>query len=146
MEKQQSERHVGHCYIILRILNWSSWRTAPGMYVCDIHWMYVCECRMNMWQNEKILLKTNWISIHYGVYNTWRNKIYENNRIKMSMIDQIELFQGTSPNVQHLNQIDYILWSQRWRSSIQSAKQDQELTVAQIMNSLLPNSDWNWRK
>ena len=25
-------------------------------------------------------------------------------------------------------------------------KQDQELTVAQIMNSLLPNSDLNWRK
>ena len=24
-------------------------------------------------------------------------------------------------------------------------KQDQELTVAQIMNSLLPNSDWNWK-
>ena len=24
-------------------------------------------------------------------------------------------------------------------------KQDQELTVAQIMNSLLPNSDLNWR-
>ena len=25
-------------------------------------------------------------------------------------------------------------------------KQDQERTVAQIMNSLLPNSDLNWRK
>ena len=25
-------------------------------------------------------------------------------------------------------------------------KQDQEVTVAQIMNSLLPNSDLNWRK
>ena len=25
-------------------------------------------------------------------------------------------------------------------------KQDQALTVAQIMNSLLPNSDLNWRK
>ena len=25
-------------------------------------------------------------------------------------------------------------------------EQDQELTVAQIMNSLLPNSDLNWRK
>ena len=25
-------------------------------------------------------------------------------------------------------------------------KQDQELTVAQIMNSSLPNSDLNWRK
>ena len=24
-------------------------------------------------------------------------------------------------------------------------KQDQELTVAQIMNSLLPNSDLNWK-
>ena len=46
----------------------------------------------------------------------------------------------TSPNVQHRNQIDYILCSQRWRRSIQSTKKDQELTVAQIMNSLLPNS------
>ena len=25
-------------------------------------------------------------------------------------------------------------------------KQEQELTVTQIMNSLLPNSDLNWRK
>jgi len=25
-------------------------------------------------------------------------------------------------------------------------KQDQDLTVAQIMNSLFPNLDWNWRK
>ena len=25
-------------------------------------------------------------------------------------------------------------------------KQDQELTVAQIMNSVLPNSDLSWRK
>ena len=25
-------------------------------------------------------------------------------------------------------------------------EQDQELTVAQTMSSLLPNSDWNWRK
>ena len=25
-------------------------------------------------------------------------------------------------------------------------KQDQELTVAQIMDSLLPNSDLNWRQ
>ena len=50
------------------------------------------------------------------------------------------------PNGQYQNQTDYILWSQRWRSSIQSAKQGWELTVAQIMNSLLQNSDLNWRK
>ena len=32
------------------------------------------------------------------------------------------LYTWTSPNGQHRNQIDYILYSQRWRSSIQSAK------------------------
>ena len=48
------------------------------------------------------------------------------------------LYTWTSPDGQHWNQIDYILCSQRWRSSIQSAKQYQEVTVAQVMNSLLP--------
>ena len=48
------------------------------------------------------------------------------------------LYTWTSLDGQHQNQIDYILCNQRWRSSIE----DQELTVAQIMNSLLPNSDW----
>ena len=32
------------------------------------------------------------------------------------------LYMWTSPDGQHQNQIDYILCSQRWRSSIQSAK------------------------
>ena len=53
------------------------------------------------------------------------------------------LYTWASADAQHRNQIDYILCSQRWRTSIQSAKQDQELTVAQITNSLLPNSDLN---
>ena len=53
------------------------------------------------------------------------------------------LYMWTSPDGQYQNQIDYILCSQIWRSSIQSAKQDWELTVAQIMSSLLPNSDLN---
>ena len=33
------------------------------------------------------------------------------------------LYTWTSPDGQHLNQTDYILCSQRWRSSIQSAKE-----------------------
>ena len=33
-----------------------------------------------------------------------------------------------SPDGQYQNQFDYILCSQRWRSSTQSTKQDQELT------------------
>ena len=55
------------------------------------------------------------------------------------------LYTWTSPDAQHRNQIDYILCSQRWRISIQSAKKkkDQKVTVAQTMISLLPNSDLN---
>ena len=53
------------------------------------------------------------------------------------------LYTWTSPDGQHRNQIEYILCSQRWRSSIQSTKARLELTVAQIMNSLFPNSDLN---
>ena len=48
------------------------------------------------------------------------------------------LYTYTSPDDQYQNQIDYILCSQRQRSSIH-----RELTVAHIMNSLLPNSDLN---
>ena len=51
------------------------------------------------------------------------------------------LYTWTSPDGQHQNQIDYILCSQRWRSSIQSTKTRLGVTVAQIMNSLLSNSD-----
>ena len=53
------------------------------------------------------------------------------------------LYTWTSPDGQHRNQIDYILCNQRWRSSIQSTKTRPGLSVAQIMNSLLPNSDSN---
>ena len=50
------------------------------------------------------------------------------------------LYTWTSPDGQHQNQIDYILCSQRWRSSIQSAKttlgvdcgSDQELLMAKF--------------
>ena len=49
------------------------------------------------------------------------------------------LYTWASPDGQHQNQIDYILCSQRWRSSIQQ-KQDRELTVTQLMHSLLPSS------
>ena len=51
-----------------------------------------------------------------------------------------KLYTRTSPDGQHQNQIDYILCSQRWRSSIQSAKtrlgadcdSDHELLIAKF--------------
>ena len=55
------------------------------------------------------------------------------------------LYTWTSPHGQHRNQIDYILCSQRWRSSIQSTKTrlGADCGSIRIMNSLLPNSDLN---
>ena len=53
------------------------------------------------------------------------------------------LYTWTSPDGQLQNQVDYIICSQRWRSSTQSTKTRPGATVAQIMNSLLPNSDLN---
>ena len=53
------------------------------------------------------------------------------------------LYTWTPPDGQHRNQIDYILCSLNGEALYSQQKQDQELTVAQIMNSLLPNSDLN---
>ena len=39
------------------------------------------------------------------------------------------------------NQVVYVIIFKKEKNSKQERKQDQELTVAQIMNSLLPNSD-----
>ena len=53
------------------------------------------------------------------------------------------LYTWTSPDGQHRNQIDYILCSHDGEALYSQQKQDWELTMAQIMNSLLPNSDLN---
>ena len=53
------------------------------------------------------------------------------------------LYTWTSPDGQHQNQIDYIFAAKDGEALYSQQKQDQELTMAQIMNSLLPNSDLN---
>ena len=56
------------------------------------------------------------------------------------------LYTWTSPDGQYGNQIDYTLAAKDGEALYSQQKQDQELTVAQIMNSLLANSDLKWRK
>ena len=46
------------------------------------------------------------------------------------------LYTWTSPDDRHWNQIDYILWRQRWKSSIESAKTRPGADCAPIMSSL----------
>ena len=53
------------------------------------------------------------------------------------------LYTWTSPDGQHRNQTDYIFAAKDGEALYSQQKQDQELTVAQIMNSLLANSDLN---
>ena len=56
------------------------------------------------------------------------------------------LYTWTSPDSQRRNQIIIFFAAKDREALYSSQKQDWELTVAQIMNSLLPNSDLNWRK
>ena len=53
------------------------------------------------------------------------------------------LYTWTSPDGQHQNQIDYIFAAKDGEALYSEQKEDREVTVAQIMNSLLPNSDLN---
>ena len=52
----------------------------------------------------------------------------------------------TSPDGQYQNQIDIFFAAKDREALYSQQKQDWELTMAQIMNSLLPNSDLNWTK
>ena len=53
------------------------------------------------------------------------------------------LYTWTLPDGQHQNQIDYILCSQRWRSSIQSAKTRPGADCGSDHELLIANSDLN---
>ena len=54
-----------------------------------------------------------------------------------------QLYTWTSPDGQYQNQIDYIFAAKDGEALYSQQKQDWEMTAAQIMNSLLPNSDLN---
>ena len=54
-----------------------------------------------------------------------------------------KLYTWTSPDGQHRNQIGYILCSQRWRSSIESAKTRPGADYGSDHGLLFPNSDLN---
>ena len=53
------------------------------------------------------------------------------------------LYTWTSPDGQHQNQIDIFFAAKDGEAQYSQQKQDRELTVAHIMNSLLQKSDLN---
>ena len=60
--------------------------------------------------------------------------------------DKRRLYTWTSPHGKHWNQTIIFFAAKDGEALYSQQKQDWELTVAQIMNSLLPSSDLNWRK
>ena len=78
-----------------------------------------------------------------GVQNEAGQRLMEFCQVTANTLFQLHkrrLYTWTSPDGQHRNQIDYILCSQRWRQSIQSAKtrpgadcgSDHELLIAKF--------------
>ena len=102
-----------------------------------IDWSWKRKSR-NTWSNSQIWpWSTEWSRAK-------ANRFCQENALVIAntLFQQYErrLYTWTSPDGQYRNQVDYSLCSQTWRSSLQQ-NQDQQLTVALIMNSLLPNSD-----
>ena len=70
-----------------------------------------------------------------GEYNEHSNILFQQHKRK--------LYTWTSPDGQYQNQIIFFA-DKDGEAPYSQRKQDQELTVAQIMNSWLPISDLNW--
>ena len=98
-----------------------------------------------MWQTCK--LKATKCKLGLGVQNEAGQRLtqfFQENALAIAntLFQQYKrwLYTWTSPDGQHKNQIDYILCSQRWRNSIQSAKtrpgadcgSDHELLIAKF--------------
>ena len=139
-----------------RPLCWRSWMvlwrlTRPSRINtpkrCTFHYRGLeCKSRKSRitWSNRKI-----WLGVQNEAGKRLMEFCQENTLVIANTLFQQykrRLYTWTSPDGQHLNQIDYILCSQRWRSSIQSANTRPGADCGSDMNSLLPNSDLNWRK
>ena len=133
--------------VMLKSWSWTVlWRlTRPSRTNIPIRCLFhyrgqECKCRKSrdIWSNRQICL---------GVQNEAGQRLIElcqeNALIIANTLFQQHkrrLYTWTSPDGQHWNQIDYIPCSQRWRSSIQSAKTrpeahcgtDHELLIAKF--------------
>ena len=64
----------------------------------------------------------------------------------LAITQDVHVYTWASPDGQYRNQIDYIFAGKDGEALYSLQKQDRELTVAQTMNSLLPNSELKLKK
>ena len=81
-----------------RLSDWTEWRHSLGKFGLGV-WNEAGQRLIKFCQENSLVIANTLSQQHERRLYTW-----------------------TSPHGQHQNQIDYILCSQRWRSSIQSAK------------------------
>ena len=114
---------------------------------CSFHYRGLeCKSRKsrNTWSNRQIWpWNTEWSRAKTN--RVLPRKCAGHNKHPLPTTQEKNLYMDITSG-QHKNQIDYILCSQRWRSSIQSPKTRPRADCGSPMNSLLPNSDLNWRK
>ena len=134
---------------------------------CPIHYRGL-ECKIRKWRNtwSNRPWSTEWS-------RTKANRVCQENTLVIANAlfqqHRRRLYTWTSPDDQHQNQIDCILFSQRWRSCIQSAKtrpgadcgSDHELLIAKFrlklkkvgkttrpfrydLNQILMMIQWKW--
>ena len=126
------------CLWVFECLLWS--------YGSAVHYRGLeCKSRKSRdnWSNRQIWpWSTEWS-------RTKANRVLLRERTDLNTLFQQHkrrLYTWTLPDGQH-QIILIIFFSGKDREALYSQrKQDRELTVAQIMNSLLPNSNLNWRK
>ena len=114
---------------------------------CPFHYRGLeCKSRKsrNTWSNKQIWPRgTEWSRAKAN--RVWPRECTGHSKHHLPTTQEKTLHMDIT-RCQHWNQTDYIFAAKDGEALYSQQKQDQELTVAQIMNSLLPNSDLNWRK
>ena len=100
----------------------AKWLSEKALQTAEKRREVKCKRRTsrNTWSNRQI-----WLGIWNEAGQRLKEFCQENTLVIANPLFQQHkrrLYTWTSPDGQHRNQIDYILCSQRWRSSIQSAK------------------------
>ena len=147
----------GQIYLLLQVfLDVLLLHSSPLWWKAHLFWVLVLKSFVGVHRTIQLqLLQRYWLGHRLGLLWYWM-VCCENKQIILSflrlhpstafwtLVDHDGYFISskgwTSPDGQHRNQIDYILCSQRWRSSIQSAKtnpradcgSDHELLIAKF--------------
>ena len=111
-------------YLVGKMCKWTGdFNIVYTQKRCPFHYRgQECKSRKsrNTWSNRQIWpWSTEWSKAEANIVCQENALVIANTFFKQH---KKRLYPWTSPDGQHQNQIDYILCSQRWRSSIQSAK------------------------